>query len=571
MRDQLREAQKLFDSGQFEQASSVINSFSDMEISEPEFLIKLGELAFKLGDDVHAINFLSKAVKLQPENAYCHYFLAKIYFQQGKKEQAFNLCCRAVEIDPNQSQSFVILGKILSGANDFTQAVELLARAISLSPDNAEACQEIVSGLLVLGRHNEALEYAEKLLEIDDSADNYIPISRVLIELGRMDEAATYLERALKMDNRCGVAYFKLASIKKITLEDDEIVKKAENALLKDLLVDQKSLIHFSLGKMYDDLKEWDIAFEHYRQGNLLGRAAVEPTGLYSIFDQAKKIYGKKRLFQSDAYGSDSDVPVFIVGMPRSGSTLTEQIISSHPDVSGSGELAEVLKIHAEICLSGDLSVASMDEKLSKEKLSGYASNYLKILRRGRESSIRVIDKSLGNYASLGLVNLLFPNARIVHISRNPLDVCLSCYFQPFVHAQESYDLDWLVRRYRFYKKSVLYWKNLLPEGVILDVKYEDLIGDFEAQSRRLIEFCGLPWDDGCLEFYSNKRAISTASVWQARQPIYTSSRKRWHNYAPYIKELANGLSDYLDDEDIAELAERGIKVKKKWVSGFFK
>ncbi|MDH5712174.1 MAG: sulfotransferase, partial [Gammaproteobacteria bacterium] len=230
-------------------------------------------------------------------------------------------------------------------------------------------------------------------------------------------------------------------------------------------------------------------------------------------------------------------------------------------------------KIHSDICyVDGALSL-SKAKTLSKDMLAGYANDYLQVLENmaGNGDAVRITDKLPSNYLNLGLIHILFPNARIINVMRNPLDVCLSCYFQAFAYEHDTYDTQWLIRKYHLYRDAIDYWKKLLPEGKILDVQYEDLIVDFELQSRRIIEFCGLSWSDKCLDFHQDSRAIVTASAWQARQPIYTSSRKRWHNYAPYIAELAHGLSGYLDDEDIAELAERGIKVKKKWRLGIFK
>ncbi|MCK5001893.1 MAG: sulfotransferase [Gammaproteobacteria bacterium] len=524
-----------------------------------------------MDEDVYAINSFSRVVELQPDNAYGYYLFASACHKIGKRDQASELSNKAIELNPNLPGPYVILGQIYHKKCKFHQAIDFFEKAILLKPSQPMAYLDMVACLRIVGRHEDALRYAKKLLRLETTAINHLPVSNVLIDMGKMEEATTYLEKALEIDSTCAYAYQQLAQIKKFTTDDNTLIRKAEKALQQSIPAKHRSVIHFSLGKIYDDRKEWDKAFENYRQGNLLGRSAVEPSVLQKRFKCAKKAYNKKRIQDDSLYGSDSNVPVFIVGMPRSGTTLIEQIISAHPDGAGAGELTEILKIHSAICFPNGTSSSGLEKKLSKEMLAGYADDYLRVLKKTREGAVRIVDKLPNNFTYLGLIHLLFPNARIIHAIRNPLDVCLSCYFQSFSYEEDTYDIQWLIKKYHFYRKTIEYWKKLLPEGKIIDVHYEDLISDFESQSHRLIEFCGLPWDDRCLEFYKAPRAIVTASVWQARQPIYTGSRKRWHNYAPYLDELANGLCDYLDDEDIAELAERGIKVKRSWNLGFFK
>jgi hypothetical protein len=285
-----------------------------------------------------------------------------------------------------------------------------------------------------------------------------------------------------------------------------------------------------------------------------------------------KKVFSPELLQQAESLGNDSGVPVFIVGMPRSGTTLTEQIIASHPRASGAGELQEIDRIAKQICPAADLTQyqSTCRANLTRETLGDKAEQYLDVLRKTREASARVTDKMPDNYFYLGLITMLFPRARIVHMTRNPLDNCLSCYFQCFDQLAWSFDLDWLARRYRFYREVMAYWKSVLPADSILDVQYEQLIEDPETQSRRIIEHCGLAWDPACLEFNRAERAVNTASMWQVRQPIYRTSRKRWRNYASHLGELANGLVDYLG-EDAAALAECGIRLRPRWGLGFLK
>jgi hypothetical protein len=317
---------------------------------------------------------------------------------------------------------------------------------------------------------------------------------------------------------------------------------------------------------MYDDCKQWDKAFEHYRQGNLLKKRAFDPELPSKLFKQVKKVFTRERLQEAEKLGSESEVPVFIVGMPRSGTTLIEQIIASHPEASGAGELQEIDRIAKRICPASDLTQYQgiCGANLTRSMLNEQADSYLKVLRKTRESASRITDKMPDNYFYLGLITMLFPRARIIHMIRNPLDSCLSCYFQCFNELAWSFDLEWLGKRYRFYREVMAYWRRVLPAGRILDVYYEQLIEDPETQSRRIVEHCGLAWDPGCLEFNKAQRAVNTASMWQVRQPIYRSSTRRWENYAPHLGELAKALGEYLE-EDQETLEAYGIKLRSRW------
>ena len=570
MREKISKALQLFDKGEIEEADKIFHEIASQEVEDDsELLIQLGKLAEQLGEDIFAACCFSKVREIQPDNAVAYSLLASVFYKSDRPAPAEDCCHKAIALNPKLPGPNIVLGRIAADRGRFSEAIEFFEKAINLKPSYTEVYLDMTRALTTIDRHDEALIYAKKLLRLNPVAMSYLPISRVLKEMGRMDEAISYLEKALRLDETNGAIYVELSGIKKYSLEDDEFIQRTEKVLRRSIPSKSRYIIHFSLGKIYDDRKEWDKAFEHYRQGNLLGREGVEPTAVQERFKHAKKLYTKKRINQNDLYGSDSEIPVFIVGMPRSGTTLTEQIIASHPDGGGAGELIQVLYRHAMIHSVDDVSKKGLADKLTKERLVEYADEYLLALRDSREDAARIVDKMPDNCFVLGLIHLMFPKARIIHAMRNPLDSCLSCYFQPFASIPESYDLEWLAKRYRSYRKAMDYWKKVLPEGTIFDAHYEDLVGDFETQSRRILEFCGLPWDDKCLEYNKSSRTISTASVWQARQPIYKSSRKRWVNYASHLEVLANGISEYLDDEDISELEKHGVKIKRKWRLGF--
>jgi len=390
-------------------------------------------------------------------------------------------------------------------------------------------------------------------------------------EFGGLGKAISHYEKAIKKDKTIGAAYAQLAKIKKYTEADRGFVDNTERVLSESLTPKARSDVHFALGKIYDDLKQWDRAFEHYRKGNLLGKSQFAEAhmgnasrGLHSVghyLKLSKKVFTRK-LLASGLSGSDSAVPVFVVGMPRSGSTLIEQIISSHPKAAAAGEMKDFGNLMMSICQPDSVANfrAAWGESLNQDKLQSLAGQYLESLTYGHKGTQRIVDKMPDNYNFLGPIALLFPNARIIHSIRNPVDTCLSCYFQRFNEVGWSYDLKQIAERYCVYREAIKYWKRVLPEEHIYEVHYEDLIADPELQSRKLIEACRLEWDPACLNYYDQNHSIATASLWQARQPIYKSSVRRWAHYAPYIGDLLNGIADYLDEDDHRIMKENGIK-----------
>ena len=261
-------------------------------------------------------------------------------------------------------------------------------------------------------------------------------------------------------------------------------------------------------------------------------------------------------------YSEEKERPVFIVGMPRSGTTLMERIIASHPQGGGAGELPQMVSAGHKMFPRGAQrkSMKQLQEELSKEQIDKFTNNFLRVLEQGNGDAIRIVDKMPGNSRFVGLIHILFPNATIIHAQRFALDSCLSCYFQNFAELWWTNDLQVIGKEYTLYRKSMEYWKSVLPEGTIIDVEYERLVDDPETQARRMLDAIGLEWDPAVLEFYRKKGVVRTASVAQTRQKIYRSSRARWMNYAQHLGPLVNEIAPYLE-EDRELLAEHGIEL----------
>ena len=558
---------KIFDliaRNKLEEAQPLFYQVIDADIEDPRILNQLATVATQLGDAQQAIALYSKLVDQDQSNAQYLDKLGQACLDNNQPDMAETVSKNALQLDADLINPYIRLGAIATSKHNFAEAIEYLEKAVQLKPGEPSIYKNLIISLRHSNRHDEATQYANKLLRMrPNDPQSCQMMGRMLIEMGDLEKAEEYLQKAIRLDKSSGLAYLDLSSIKKYSDKDHSFIKKTEKILDSSLTPANRSLIHFSLGKIYNDCNDWDKAFEHYRQGNVLKKAGSEPDGMPRLFKLHKKLYTRD-ILNKGSTGSASDKPVFIVGMPRSGTTLIEQIIASHPEGDSAGELNEIDQIDAQIIPDIDEAFKDIKNRFDAAPLEKYADHFLEILSRNREHASRIIDKTPENYLFLGLIHSLFPNAHIIHVQRHPLDTCLSCYFQHFVQVKWSFDLDWIGNQYRFYRNTMEYWKKVLPGNSILEINYDQFVGEPETHIRKIIDFLDLPWDDACLAHHKNKKAITTASLWQARQPVYSSSKKRWVNYAKHLEPLANQLIDYLDEEDVAEFARLGIKLKKK-------
>ncbi|NVN12102.1 sulfotransferase [Nguyenibacter vanlangensis] len=312
--------------------------------------------------------------------------------------------------------------------------------------------------------------------------------------------------------------------------------------------------LHFALGKAFSDLGAHQLSFDHFLTGNRVRRR-------YLTYDEKPAINRAKQLCQSVSAdtirefaktGHSSSLPIFIIGMPRSGSTLVEQVLASHPEVYGAGEISTLFDTFRSAASKFDRwqSVSPLENLTAAERMS-ISEDYLGRLHKlvsnwtRPQTPTRIINKTLSNYQNIALIYALFPNARIIHTVRDPIDTCLSC-FSTFFHSQDfTFDLGELGRRYRSYRELMDHWHRILPGGTIYDVRYEEVVEDLEQNAQSLIAYCGLTWDDACLNFHKSKRPVRTASVQQVRKPIYRSSVGRWRPDDAVLRPLLDGLGSY--------------------------
>ena len=564
----IRRAEQQLRNGRRADAIAIYEDVAERAGDDVAVHVELGRLCLELGAPDEAGKHYAVAVEQQPDNAHFLGYLAVARQQAWQAEEAYELFRKAAAIDPDIFEVMHGLGAYFMGRSDYLEARGYLERALKLRQNDAALLANLATTLMHLDEHEQALKFAEKALRLDPTHPNtHYTVGNILTQLGRTGDAIRHFENTIRRHPTFGAAYDLYVRTKTFSREDKAFIDKTEKVLERGMPSNERTCLHYALGKVYDDCGEWDKAFEHYSQGNLLKRKPWDLKRERRSFKQTKKVYTSSSLASYRSLGNPAAVPVFIVGMPRSGTTLMERMIASHPDGAAAGELSEMSRIAQVLASPGNPRqfAATTKANLTAENVARNADEYLRVLRQGREEAGRIVDKQPANYYFLGQISVLFPNATIVHAIRHPLDVCLSCHFQNFSNIDWANDFEDIAGKYRLYREVMDYWKQTVPAGKIVDVVYEALVEDPESQGKRLLEACGLEWDASLLEFYRQEGVVKTASIGQVRQPIYRSSRMRWKNYAPHLTALAHDLAEYLQD-DREELAGLGIEIPR--VSG---
>jgi|GEM_PF-103962 len=550
--------QTLNNLGSIERARKDLNAAADWYrralAVNGDFLESLSNLGAVLVEDDQADAAeppLVSALQLQPAypEALCNLGLVRL--KQERVEEGLTLLQRALQLRPGYPEALVGLARGLHELDRLPEAKACLQQAVETSPDKTDAWCQLATVRMALGETDEAETAYQKALVLEPaSADALTGLGNLRLEQGKIDASVQLLEQALEIDADNLGARFHLSQARKVKPGDPNLA--ALEARLSDagsLNTEKRISLHYALGKSYDDLKEWDKAFPHFLEGARLKRGKLDYD---AEFDAARlrriaDVVDRKfidRLWQA---GDSSEVPVFVLGMPRSGTTLTEQIIASHPEVFGAGELRDLMEVVQQPTAPGDYpGFPDNLLHLDPATAAAWGAGYVDRLRKRAPQAARITDKMPANYMAMGLIPLILPQAKIVHVRRNPVDTCLSCFTRLFNrHQDATYDLYELGRHYANYARLMNHWRDVLPQGSFIEVQYEAVVDDLEGQARRLIDWVGLPWDEACLAFHENKRSIRTASVTQVRQPIYTSSVERWRNYEKYLGPLLEGLGEF--------------------------
>jgi tetratricopeptide (TPR) repeat protein len=521
-----------------------------LQPDRPEMQDALGNGLVELEQYDPAIAAYRRALALAPKTAAIQFNLGNAFRRAGRFEAALVSYRDALELDPTLANAALEMGHVLRDLGRRGEAVAYFRRALALDPHLALAAAGLSLCLRLDRGSDEALAAAERAVVLDpDEPEAQTALGICLQDYGRFEEATAAFRRALALKPDNPTALYHLANLGKAELGDDEL-ERMQSLLARPLLQrDTRVGLNFALGTAFDARGDHERAFGFYQAANEL-KAARYPTDLPALerwFDEIVATFDEAFFAARKDFGAPSERPIFVLGMPRSGTTLIEQILASHPQVHGAGELnasaqvLELLQRHPAVAAAGAAypRSAALIERHASAKLGGL---FDELLGKDAGEALRVTDKATQNFIHIGLIALLLPRAHIVHCMRDPIDTCLSCFMQNFMEPMPfAYSLERLGTYYRLYEKLMAHWRKLRP-APLLEVSYEALVAEPEPWTRRILEFCGLPWDEASLRFFDTDRAVRTASFWQVRQPIYKSSVERWRSYERHLGPLFAAL-----------------------------
>lgn len=553
---------------------------------EPESALLLQELGVVLRRAERfreAAEVLSRAARIKPDSAPLLLELARALRASGRLEPAAAAAERATRLAPSDGQAWRELGASLHTMGRLPEAGAALARAESLLPRDARVKQLRAAGLHALGRPQEALDFARRAASIHRGPSELATLGLVLLTLGQAEVALSAFEEALglapdhpeavsgkaraaeSLGNRALAIETLSPVVRGAACTNSLLAQYAAlftrspgrgsvielcRARLRDFGGNPASTmqLRLALGALLEAEGDYAGAFESYRAGKACYPRTFDAVGHARRLRELAEAFSTAAMAALPRSACRDARPVFIVGMPRSGTTLLEQIIASHPRAAGIGERDEMLAMFDALPrrLGSATPFPGCVGSATSEALGAMASEYLAMLDRRAPGEDRVVDKMPHNFLVLGAISLVFPRATLIHCSRHPLDTCVSCFATPLTVAHDySTSISNLVAAYRAYRELMAHWRSVLGDRLV-EMEYEKLVAEPERESRRLVASTGLEWDDACLKFYEGGRSVVTASASQVRRPMYDSSIGRWKKFEPYLSELIEGLKDYL-------------------------
>jgi tetratricopeptide (TPR) repeat protein len=546
-----------------------------------KLLNRLGVIQRQQGQLEAAVASLQQALRVKPDSPEAHYNLGNVLHDLGRLTEAMQHYREALRLRPDFPEAYANLGVTFGDRGEFGIAVQHYQEALRLKSDFPEAHYNLGNALQELGYLEAAVEHYRAALRLRPNfPEGHNNLANVLQTQGKFDEAKASYQQALRLradfqEARAGLArvlekegsfeqaYEHLKPLVEAGSTNPAVLitfallcrhfdrRTEARTLLERRLTQgsiplgQRRVLLFMLGTLCDELGAFDQAFMYYQQANILKPRRFDPSQHAAFIEALIATCNADFLARMPRATQQSERPIFIVGMPRSGTSLVEQILASHPAVYGAGELEDINQIANSLAdtLGTDRPYPYSLKMLSQETLNSTAQRYLDRLAMLSDDALRVTDKMPGNFVHLGLIALLFPRARIIHCVRDPLDTCLSCYFQDFVNLHPyAYDLTHLGAYYRQYQRLMRHWEEVL-DLPMLKVQYEELVAHQEPLSRQIVAFCGLEWHEQCLRFHETKRVVRTASYDQVRRPMYTTSIGRHRHYARYLGPLKAALA----------------------------
>jgi len=516
-KERVATAAQAFARGQTEEAEKICRQVLREHPNEVDAMRLLASIANKLEQRDDAIILLERAVELKPKFAGAWADLAETYTESEKFGEALDAVQRVIKLQPNMPFGHMIRGSILGKKDDHEGAINAFKEALEIEPEHIGSNMGLGNTLKTIGRYDEAVKSYKKCIEAQPLFSE---------------------------------AYWSLANLKTYSFDDDEIKNMEKHVQSQDLTPASKAFFHIAIANAKEKQMKYGEAWYHFHTGNELRRTSeiYDSVTTQVTHDALIETFDEEFVNSTKGSGCQSDAPIFILGLPRSGSTLIEQILASHSQVEGTRELPDISLLGRRLTKSKPPGIKYPDavKHMTDEEKTEYGESYLETSKRYRTDKPRFIDKMPNNFAHIGFIKTILPNAKIINAKRHPLDSCVSSFKQLFYKGQSwSYDLFEIGEYYLEYERMMDHWHSLYP-GEIYDIQYENIVNNQEDESRKLIEYCGLDWEDSCLKFYENKRSVNTASSEQVRQPIYKGAMHAWKNYESEIGALKDILEPVL-------------------------
>lgn len=516
----LLEAARMLRQGLAADAERIVSRILARRPRDPDALNLMAEVAKSERSFRKAEACLARCVQLAPDHDMYRYNHACALMELSNPDAALAELAIVLAKDPDNVLYLNLKGTLLSKRLKFAESVECFRQLAAMCPDSVEVLMGLANALRSLG--------------------------------GRSEEAIAVVRQVIELDPACGAAWWFLASFKTVRFTESDIRAMEEQLAKPAIAAGERTDLYYALGKAYDDIRQYEKAFQSYSRGNAIRRIGLDydPDATTSMVERARRVYTPELFRERAGAGCPSTEPIFVLGMQRSGTTLTEQILGSHSQIEPVGELTTMIRLVADSVMpkTGDNYPNGMD-RLTPEDLKEFGEKYLKRARLLlRENKPHFIDKNCYNLWQVGLICLMLPNARIIDVRRQPISCCWANFSMSFTRAAPplSYKLTDLGRFYYDYVRLMAHFDRVLP-GKVHRVIYEKLVADLEGEVRRMLEFLGLPFEESCLEYYKNDRSFNSFSNEQVRQPISKEGVERWHNYEPWLGPLKAALGPVLD------------------------
>ena len=493
-----------------------------------------------------AADCFAQALQRKPDYVAAISNLGLVRHDQQRFEEAVRLFEQGLRISVGNACLANNLGRALLALDRPREALACFDRAIGEQPQYADAWHNRGLALESIGQVDDAGSAFRKALDLDaDRPDSIASLGTVALQRGRIQDAIESFQQATRLDPGCTEAWYHLSEMQPDEFTDADVLRLRKIACNTRIGESVRASAEFALGNVHQHRRQFEQAFEHFAAGNMLRKPAFDPQTHAEFIDSVINVFSADLIRWKSKDGDSSANVVFIVGMPRSGTTLVEQIIARHSRVRSGGELSLISQLAMSLSAPSDpqMNFAWLDQiaGLDATKIEHLSASFLEAFPPDARSKMRLVDKTPANFIYLGLIAMLFPQARVIHCRRHPLDTALSCYFRNFEHVPFSFDLEHIASYYQQYARLMQHWAKVLPLE-ICTIDYEQIVAQPEHACRAILGAAGLDWKPDCLAFHEGSGTVQTASAWQVRQPIHGRSVKRWHHYRPWIESLMREL-----------------------------